>query len=64
LETPLNRSGKVVRVGGEGANRAIMMFEDLPQDRLIWTFYHASDGVEIGPRVRIFSVRRHMSNEP
>lgn len=64
LETPLSRSGKVVQVGGEGANRAIMRFEDLPQDRLIWTCYHASDGVEIGPRVRIFSVRRHLSNEP
>jgi len=63
LEVPLKVSENVVPVGEQGVNRAIMRFVDLPQGRLIWTHHHAYDGVEIGPRIRVLSVRRLVSNE-
>jgi hypothetical protein len=63
LEVPLKLSENVVPVGEKGMNRAIMRFSDLPQGRLIWTHHHAYDGTEIGPRIRVLSVRRLGSDE-
>lgn len=64
LDAPLMAPGSVGPIGEKGINRAIMEFHDLPQGRLIWTHYHAYDGMEIGPRIRIFSIRRPVPYEP
>ena len=64
LELPLLVSQKVDPVGEGGLNRAIIRFQDVVGGKLIWTHYHAYDGTEIGPRIRIFSVRRNPNHEP
>jgi len=63
LEMPLHEFQKVDPVGEGGLNRAIIRFQDVAGDKLIWTHYHAYDGTEIGPRMRIFSVRRSPNHE-
>jgi rRNA maturation protein Rpf1 len=63
LDVPLKATGSIIPLGEQGIHRAIMRLTDLPQGRLIWTYHHADDGIEIGPRVRIFSVRRNIPNE-
>ncbi len=63
MEVPLKASGSVAPLGEQGVNLAIMRFVDISQGRLIWTYHHAYDGIEIGPRIRVFSVRRITPNE-
>jgi len=63
LEMPLHESEKVDLAGEAGLNRVIVRFQDVAGDKLIWTHYHAYDGTEIGPRMRIFSVRRSPNDE-
>jgi rRNA maturation protein Rpf1 len=37
---------------------AIIWFQDLNRGKTLWTFYHAFDGIEIGPRIRVKSLIR------
>ncbi|NWF95691.1 MAG: hypothetical protein HXY34_06080 [Candidatus Thorarchaeota archaeon] len=38
-------------------------FEDLASGKTLWSHYHAADGLEMGPRVRVFSLRRQSQGE-
>jgi rRNA maturation protein Rpf1 len=44
-------------------NRALLWFEDVKSDKILWTHYNTKDLVEIGPRIRVSSVRRPSENE-
>ncbi|MGD2073164.1 MAG: hypothetical protein PVG65_06720 [Candidatus Thorarchaeota archaeon] len=37
---------------------AIIWFQDLNQGKTLWTYYHAFDGIEIGPRICVKSLIR------
>jgi tRNA threonylcarbamoyladenosine modification (KEOPS) complex Pcc1 subunit len=39
-------------------NRALLWFEDAPSEKILWTQYNTKDLSEIGPRIRVSSVRR------
>jgi len=39
-------------------NRALIWFEDAPSEKILWTFYNTKDLSELGPRIRVSSVRR------
>ena len=39
-------------------NRALIWFEDAPSEKILWTHYNTKDLSEIGPRIRVNSVRR------
>jgi rRNA maturation protein Rpf1 len=39
-------------------NRALLWFEDAPSEKILWTFYNTKDLSELGPRIRVSSVRR------
>ena len=36
----------------------IFWFQDLKHGKILWTHYHAFDGIEIGPRIRVSSLSR------
>ncbi|MFW9844671.1 MAG: hypothetical protein ACFFEV_08850, partial [Candidatus Thorarchaeota archaeon] len=38
-------------------NRALLWFEDAPSGKILWTHYNTKDLAEIGPRIRVSSVR-------
>ena len=42
-------------------NRALLWFEDAISEKILWTFYNTKDLSELGPRIRVSSVRS--SNE-
>jgi len=44
--------------------RVLIWFEDAPSDKIHWTWYNTNDLTEIGPRIRVSSVRRLSDNEP
>lgn len=44
-------------------NRALLWFEDAPSDKILWTLYNTKDLSEIGPRIRVSSVRRLSEDE-
>ncbi len=44
-------------------NRALLWFEDAPSEKILWTQYNTKDLSEIGPRIRVSSVRRLGENE-
>jgi hypothetical protein len=33
-------------------------FADLPGEKVLWTHYHTHNGLEIGPRMKIFQIKR------
>ncbi|MFW9786300.1 MAG: hypothetical protein ACFFE2_02120 [Candidatus Thorarchaeota archaeon] len=37
---------------------SLVWLEDLPSGKTLWTHYNSTDGVEIGPRIRVTSIRR------
>ena len=44
-------------------NRALLWFEDAPSGKIHWTHYNTKDLTEIGPRIRVASVRRLGDND-
>ena len=56
LNTPIAESMGIVAVGTKGSNEVVVWLQDLPTGKTLWTHYHAKDGLEIGPRIRITSV--------
>jgi rRNA maturation protein Rpf1 len=40
------------------ANWSLIWLEDLPSEKILWTHYHSGNGIEIGPRIRVTSIRR------
>jgi len=56
LDAPFAESTGIVAVGSKGANKVAIWLQDLPTGKILWTHYHAKDGLEIGPRMRISSV--------
>ncbi|MFX1559633.1 MAG: hypothetical protein ACFFBL_03520 [Promethearchaeota archaeon] len=39
-------------------NSSLIWLEDQPSGKILWTHYHSTDRVEIGPRIRVSSIRR------
>jgi rRNA maturation protein Rpf1 len=39
-------------------NGSLIWLEDLPSGKILWTHYISGKGVEIGPRIRVTSIRR------
>ena len=56
LAAPIAESMEIVAVGSKGTNEVVVWLQDFPTGKTIWTHYHAKDGLEIGPRMRITSV--------
>ena len=56
LDAPIAESTEIVAVGSKGVNKVAVWLQDLPTGKTLWTHYHAKDGLEIGPRMRIISV--------
>jgi len=44
-------------VDSKGANRVIVRLDSLPSGKTLWSHYHAQDLREIGPRIRVTSIR-------
>jgi rRNA maturation protein Rpf1 len=44
-------------------NKALLWFEDAPSEKILWTHYNTKDLSEIGPRIRVSSVRRLHEDE-
>jgi len=40
-------------------NWSIIWLEDLPSGKILWTHYHSTDRHEIGPKIRVTSIRRN-----
>jgi rRNA maturation protein Rpf1 len=56
LDTPIVESTEIMAVGSKGMNKVTVWLQDLPTGKILWTHYHAKDGLELGPRMRITSV--------
>ncbi|MHA1588813.1 MAG: hypothetical protein ACTSV9_08595 [Candidatus Thorarchaeota archaeon] len=56
LDAPTVESMEIVAVGSKGTNEVVVWLQDFPTGKTLWTHYHAKDGLEIGPRMRITSV--------
>lgn len=41
-------------------NWSMIWLEDLPSGKILWTHYHSTNKVEIGPRIRVASIRRNI----
>lgn len=41
----------------EGSNKVEIRIEDLDDGKILWTHFHALDGEEIGPRIRVVGLR-------
>ena len=39
-------------------NWSLIWLEDMPSGKILWTHYLSKDGIEIGPRIRVTSIRR------
>ncbi len=39
-------------------NWSLIWLEDHPSGKILWTHYHSTDRIEIGPRIRVSSIRR------
>jgi len=44
-------------------NRVLLWFEDAPSEKILWTFYNTKDLSELGPRIRVSSIRRLHEDE-
>ncbi len=42
----------------DGSNKVEIRIEDLRGEKILWTHFHAVDGEEIGPRIRVIGLRR------
>jgi hypothetical protein len=42
----------------EGSNKVEIRVEDLGGGKILWTHFHAVNGEEIGPRIRVTGLRR------
>ena len=40
-------------------NWSLIWLEDMPSEKILWTHYLSRDGIEIGPRIRVTSIRRN-----
>lgn len=40
-------------------NWSLIWLEDLPSGKILWTHYHSTDTIEIGPRISVTSIRRN-----
>jgi rRNA maturation protein Rpf1 len=40
------------------ANWSLIWLEDLPSGKTLWTHYQSTNGIEIGPNIRVTSIRR------
>ncbi|MGY5860549.1 MAG: hypothetical protein RTU63_14355 [Candidatus Thorarchaeota archaeon] len=45
-------------------NKALLWFEDAPSEKILWTFYNTKDLSELGPRIRVGSIRRSNEDDP
>jgi hypothetical protein len=43
------------------SNGIILWFQEMASGKILWTHYHALDGTETGPRIRIHAVRRNQN---
>jgi rRNA maturation protein Rpf1 len=43
--------------------QTLIWLQDAPSGKILWTHYHTSDGAEIGPRIRVTSLRRGENDE-
>ncbi len=43
--------------------QSIIWLQDVPSGKILWTHYHTKDRVEIGPRIRVASLRRGENDE-
>lgn len=39
-------------------NWSLIWLEDMPSGKILWTHFLSRDGIEIGPRIRVTSIRR------
>ncbi|MGY5876061.1 MAG: Brix domain-containing protein [Candidatus Thorarchaeota archaeon] len=46
----------------KGKNAVVLWFENISSEKVLWTHYHANDGVEIGPRIRVVDVTKSSHN--
>lgn len=42
---------------------SLIWLQDAPSGKILWTHYHTTDGTEIGPRIRVTSLRRGENDE-
>jgi rRNA maturation protein Rpf1 len=40
-------------------NWSLIWLEDMPSGKILWTHYQSRNGIEIGPRIRVTSLRRN-----
>ena len=40
-------------------NWSMIWLEEQPSGKILWTHYHSTEAVEIGPRIRVTSIRRN-----
>jgi len=40
-------------------NLSLIWLEDQPSGKILWTHYNSTDRIEIGPRIRVSSIRRN-----
>ncbi len=57
LDFELQETDEVRPVGDEGRHRVDIRFSDIDKSKTLWTHYHAADGVEVGPRIRVKFIR-------
>ncbi|MFW9810971.1 MAG: hypothetical protein ACFFF9_00790 [Candidatus Thorarchaeota archaeon] len=43
--------------------QTLIWLQDDTPGKILWTHYHTTDGIEIGPRIRVTSIRRSEENE-
>jgi rRNA maturation protein Rpf1 len=43
---------------GLDPGQSLIWLQDAPSGKILWTHYHTSDGAEMGPRIRVTSLRR------
>ena len=43
--------------------QSLIWLQDAPSGKILWTQYHTTDGDEIGPRIRVTSLRRGENDE-
>ena len=47
----------VYPMGPDQTNNAILRLQDAGSGKTVWTYYHALDGAEIGPRITVSGLR-------
>lgn len=58
LGLELKETSAPIGVGSDGSGVVEIRFTALASGKILWTFHHAYDGREIGPRIRVSKVRR------